>query len=144
MNADIVLCYFCNNKSDWLFLQMWSSWVEHHGYHYSKRKSKPPPYCTPRQRLLSFLVTAWSLLLTSSVRVATLAMKPKLVESWKCRVQHLRRYYSDQKHKQQGTSCLVFSSQFCYLPVLLMLWLLLVSSILLLAAYLDMVISTST
>ena len=122
--------------------------MEHWGYHHRNRKKKEKrfPYVTPRRRLLSFLLAAWlaawSLLLTSSVRVATLAMQPRLVELWKCRVQHLRKYYCDKKHKQRGTYRPVYSSQFRYFPVLLMVWLMMVSSTVLLAGNLDAMMST--
>ena len=122
--------------------------MEHWGYHHHNRKKKEKrlSYITPRWRLLSFLLAAWlaawSLLLTSSVRVATLAMQPRLVELWKCRVQHLRKYYCDKKHKQRGTSRPVYSSQFYYIPFLFMLWLMMVGSTVLLAGNLDTVMST--
>ena len=107
---------------------MWSSWVGLRGYHYRKRRRKPPDI-TPRQRLFSFLLAAWSLLLTASVRVASLAMQPQPVELWQCRVQHLRQYYCVRKHRQKGapvTSCDVW-----YFPVVLTVWLIVMSYIVL-------------
>ena len=103
---------------------MWSSHEQ--SYHHWKNRKKR---LTLRQRLLSFLLAAWSLLLTSSVHVASLAMQPRLVELWKCRVQHLRQYYCVRKHKQKGhpvTSCDVW-----YLPVVLTVWLIVMSYIVL-------------
>ena len=104
---------------------MQSCWIEHWGDHPCKRKFRMRklqlPTFKPRQRLFCILQMAWPLLLISSVRVATLAMKPRMVELWKCRVQHLRRFYSYQKCKQTGHS--VVSGDVWYLPVLLMMWL---------------------
>ncbi len=122
--------------------------VDHKGYHYRKKKSRDrkPPYLTPHQRLFSFLLTSCSLLLISSVHVASQAMQPRLVELWKCRVQHLRQFYSTQKHKQKGTARpSVYSSQFRYFPILLMLWLIVAGSTgstVLLADNMDTVMST--
>ncbi len=124
---------------------MWSSWVDHKGYHFRKRKAKlrDPPYLTPRQKLFSFLLAAWSLLLTSSVHTASLAMQPRLVELWKCRVQHLRQFYSTKKHKQKGTARpSSYSSEFYYFPVVLMLWVIVVVSTVLLEDNVDTVMST--
>lgn len=97
---------------------MWSSFVYHHGYHFRKKKGKmgEEAYLTPRQRLFSL-----SLLLTASLQVATQAMQPRLVELWKCRVQHLRQFYSTEKHKQK--QCPVISSDMQYIPVILAGWL---------------------
>ncbi len=104
--------------------------MKHWGYHYRKKKKKPP-LLTPRQKLFSFLLAAWSLLLVSSIHVASLAMQPRLVELWKCRVLHLRQFYSTQKHKQ--TACPVISSDVRHLPAVMMLWLVTVSLAALLA-----------
>ncbi len=119
--------------------------MDHKGYHFRKRTAKlrDPPYLTPRQRLFSFLLAAWSLLLTSSVRAASQAMQPQLVELWKCRVQHLRQFYSTKKHKQKGTARpSVYSGQFRYIPVVLMLWLMVVGATVLLENNVDTVMST--
>ena len=107
--------------------------MERWGYHYHKKKRSgaKPPYYTLRQRLISSLLASWSLLLTASVHVASLAMQPRLVELWKCRVQHLRRYSSDQKHKQMGHS--ITSPGVWYLPVFMMSWLIVISCLVLLA-----------
>ncbi len=109
--------------------------MDHKGYHFRKRKAKlrDPPYLTPRQRLFSFLLAVWSLFLISSIRVASQAMQPRLVELWKCRVQHLRQFYNTQKHKQKGTARpSAYSSEFRYFPVVLMVWLIVVGSTVLL------------
>ncbi len=107
--------------------------MDHKGFHFRKRKAKlrDPPYLTPRQRLFSFLLAAWSLLLTSSVHAASQAMQPRLVELWKCRVLHLRQFHSTQKHKQ--TACPVISSDVRHLPAVMVLWLVAVSLAALLA-----------
>ena len=107
---------------------MWSSLVELWGYHHHKKKKKSH-YLTPHQRLFSFLLAAWSLLLTSSVRVASLAMQPRLVELWQYRVQHLRQYYCVRKHKQKGAP--VATCDVWYFPVLWTVWLIVMSFIVL-------------
>ena len=94
-------------------------------------------YVKPRQRVLSLLLSAWSLLLTSSVHVASLAMQPRMVELWKCRVQHLRQYYYVRKYKQKGapvTSCDVW-----HFPVVLTVWLIVMSYLVLSALKRNMV-----
>ena len=101
---------------------------------------KQQPHLTLHQRLFTSLLAAWSLLLTSSVRVASLAMQPQLVELWKCRVQHLRKYYCDQKHKQQQYS--VISGHVWYFPVILSLWLIIMSCSTLLALLVNVATDT--
>ena len=102
------------------------------------------PYLTPRQRLFSL-----SLLLTASLQVATQAMQPRLVELWKCRVQHLRQFYSTEKHKQRGRAHpTAYSSDFRYLPVVFILLFIVigsavVSSSVLLVDNLDTVMSSN-
>lgn len=129
---------------------MWSLFVKHWGYHHHNRKwrlkwklfLKGEPYIRPRQRLLSYVRTLWLLLLISSVRVATLAMQPRMVELWKCQAEHLRQYYSYQKIKQKGQYRPIYSSQFSYYSMLIKLWIVVVSSEVLLALNLDTVMST--
>ena len=93
---------------------------------------------TLHQQLFSFLLAAWSLLLTSSVCVASQAMQPRLVELWKCRVQHLRQYYSMKKVKQKGHP--VITCSVWYFPVLLMGWLVILTSSVLLALQVDIML----
>lgn len=88
-----------------------------------------------RHQLLCFLLAASSLLLTSSVRVASEAMQPRLGELWQCRVQHLRQYYSVRGPKQKGHP--VLSCSVWYFPVLLMGWLVMMSSVVIVAIKLD-------
>ena len=129
---------------------MWNHFVERWGYHYRNRKwkfrwklfLKGTPYVCPRQRLLSYLPTVWSLLLISCVRVATLAMQPRLVELWKCQVRHLRQLYSNRKHRQSGMGCPAYSSQFRYFSLLWISWIVVVSSSILLALNLDTLMSS--
>ena len=98
-----------------------------------KSRLRKPPYYTLRWILLSFLLRAWSVLLTSSVSVATMAMQPRLVELWKCRVQHLRQFYCSQKQDQKVKEHPVMSSNVWYVPALLTGWLMAMSCIVLLA-----------
>ena len=120
--------------------QMWCYFVKRKGYHYRKKKTKGtrkplrqmllrPTLC---QMLFTSLLATCNLLLTASVRVATKAMQPRLVESWKCQVQHLRQFYCKQKHQQKGTSRGVYSGQLCYIPVFVAMWLIVLSTTLLL------------
>ena len=94
---------------------------------------------TIHKRLLRFL----SLLLISSVCVATLSMQPRLVELWKVRAQKLTRLYSDQKHKQRGTSHPVYSSQIRCIPIILSLWFVVVCSTILLSLNLNSIVYMS-
>ena len=115
--------------------------MERKGYHYRKKKGKKkrPACATLRRKFLSSFMAAFSLLLTSSVHVATLAMQPRQVELWKCRVQHLRRVHCKQDHKQRGTGRGVYSGQLHYVPFLVMLWCAVMSATIFLASYLDLV-----
>lgn len=113
------------------FFQMWSYWVNHKGYHFRKKKTrmKEQPWLTPRQWLFSCVVAACSLLLTSSVRVASEAMQPRLVELWKCRVQHLRKYYCVQKYKQREQSAISVNVWYCPLILSLCLTIMIFTSV---------------
>ena len=118
--------------------------MEHKGYHFRKKKAKLRDllYLSLHRRLFSSLLAACSLLLASSVRVASLAMQPRLVELWQYQALHLRRVHSDQKHKQRGTFRPVYSNEFHYYSLVLVLWLVVVSSTVLLASNLDAVMGT--
>ena len=113
--------------------------MELKGYHFrnQRRRGRKHPQTNYHHRLFSGVLVACSLLLTSSVQVASLAMQPRLVELWKCRAQHLNRVYSKQKHKQRGTGRGVYSDQYCYIPMILMLWLVLTGSAVLSVSYME-------
>lgn len=117
---------------------MGSYWlVQQNGFHFCKKKMCT--CATIRPRLFSLLQAVCHLVLISSVHVATLAMQPRHVELWKCRVQHLRQFYGMQKHKQRGTSLPVYTDDLTSIPALMMSWLVMVCSTLLLARNLDTV-----
>ena len=100
--------------------------MEHCICHHHRMKNK----CTKlRYKLVSFFQATWYLLLYSSVHVASLAMQPRLVELWKCRVQHLRQFYCTRKPKQKGAP--MISCNVWYFPVILTVWLIVLSYIVL-------------
>ena len=106
--------------SCWVKLERWKH----------KMKSRKWLYIILHLRMVQFMLSAWWLLLTSSVHVATLAMQPRLVEPWKCRVQQSRQFSSDpQRHRQRGIP--VLSCDVWYLPMVLTGWLMVMSYVVL-------------
>ena len=112
---------------------MWNLCVEHWGCHHKKKKQKKPSYGTHHLKLICFIRAVVSLLITSCVQVATLAMKPQLKELWLCSVpvQDSRPCYSIRKIKQKEYP--VISCHVWHIPHILTGWLLVMSFILRLA-----------
>ena len=107
-----------------------------------KMKNRKWLYIFIYLRMIRLIVSAWSLLLTSSVRVATLAMQPQLVQPWKGRVQHLRQLYCKRKYTQKGTSHPAYSRELYPIPVLVMVWLVLICCAVVLDCHRESVMST--
>lgn len=108
---------------------MWSSCDEFWGHHHCKRKKRRERLPVPHWKLLHFFQSMLTLLLACSIRVANLAMQPRLVELWKCETQYLRQLYSNKRHRQK--QCPATSGYVWYCPIFLIVWLLMMTSFLL-------------